>query len=246
MFSDDSRFSLQSDSRRTLIWRVPGIRYHQENTIDRHRYGGAEWLVWGTIIFGSRIDLHVQSVTMTDHIYRYVILEQHHKYLEMSHSRDTALVPTVFLVSSDSIEPPSYEESETEFLTLARSLNTTPSPGRPLLTSKSILGGSWRTAVALPRISQRCSKKFKSGDVAGHGILSISSFSSSKQSRHISDRSAAPCVRPTYVKPDHNTITSPVGNFQDTGGMVQLPWITPYANTSRKSVRTEMNEYNTG
>ncbi|GFT15418.1 HTH_Tnp_Tc3_2 domain-containing protein [Trichonephila clavipes] len=24
-----SRFSLQSDSRRTLIWRVPGIRYHQ-------------------------------------------------------------------------------------------------------------------------------------------------------------------------------------------------------------------------
>ncbi|GFV11216.1 transposable element Tcb1 transposase [Trichonephila clavipes] len=35
------RFSLQSDSRRTLIWRVPGTRYHQENTIERHRYGGA-------------------------------------------------------------------------------------------------------------------------------------------------------------------------------------------------------------
>ncbi|GFX87845.1 transposable element Tcb1 transposase [Trichonephila clavipes] len=28
MFSDDSRFSLQSDSRRTSIWRAPGIRYH--------------------------------------------------------------------------------------------------------------------------------------------------------------------------------------------------------------------------
>ncbi|GFX39542.1 transposable element Tcb1 transposase [Trichonephila clavipes] len=41
MFSDESRFSLQSDSRRTLIWRAPGTRYHQENTIDRHRYGGA-------------------------------------------------------------------------------------------------------------------------------------------------------------------------------------------------------------
>ncbi|GFV58310.1 transposable element Tcb2 transposase [Trichonephila clavipes] len=39
------RFSLQSDSRRTLIWRAPGIRYHQENTIERHRYGGAGWLV---------------------------------------------------------------------------------------------------------------------------------------------------------------------------------------------------------
>ncbi|GFS73793.1 transposable element Tcb2 transposase [Trichonephila clavipes] len=70
-------FSLQSDSRRTLIWRVPGTRYHNENTIERHRYGGAGWLVWGGIILGSRTELHVQSVTMTGHIYRDVILEQH-------------------------------------------------------------------------------------------------------------------------------------------------------------------------
>ncbi|GFT34319.1 transposable element Tcb1 transposase [Trichonephila clavipes] len=27
-WSDESRFSLQSDSRRTLIWRAPGTRYH--------------------------------------------------------------------------------------------------------------------------------------------------------------------------------------------------------------------------
>ncbi|GFS66095.1 transposable element Tcb1 transposase [Trichonephila clavipes] len=77
MFSDESRFSLQSDSRQTLIWRAPGTRYHQENTIERHPYGGAGWLVWGGIILGSRTDLHVQSVTMTGHIYRDVILEQH-------------------------------------------------------------------------------------------------------------------------------------------------------------------------
>ncbi|GBM82745.1 hypothetical protein AVEN_66248-1 [Araneus ventricosus] len=77
MFSDESRFSLQSNSRRTFIWRAPGTRYHQENTIERHRYGGAGWLVWGGIILGSRTDLHVQSVTMTGHIYRDVILEQH-------------------------------------------------------------------------------------------------------------------------------------------------------------------------
>ncbi|GFT25750.1 transposable element Tcb1 transposase [Trichonephila clavipes] len=70
-------FSLQSDSRRTSIWRAPVTRYHQENTIERHRYGGAGWLVWGGIILGSRIDLYVQSVTMTGHIYRDVILEQH-------------------------------------------------------------------------------------------------------------------------------------------------------------------------
>ncbi|GFX30621.1 HTH_Tnp_Tc3_2 domain-containing protein [Trichonephila clavipes] len=61
MFSDESRFSLQSDSRRTLLWRAPCTRYHQVNTIERHRYGGAGWLVCGGIILGSRTDLHVQS-----------------------------------------------------------------------------------------------------------------------------------------------------------------------------------------
>ncbi|GFX32710.1 HTH_Tnp_Tc3_2 domain-containing protein [Trichonephila clavipes] len=70
MFSDESRFSLQSDSRRTLTWRAPGTRYHQENTVERHRYGDAGWLVWRGIILGSRTDLHVQSVMMTSHIYR--------------------------------------------------------------------------------------------------------------------------------------------------------------------------------
>ncbi|GFT79515.1 transposable element Tcb1 transposase [Trichonephila clavipes] len=77
MFSDESRFSLQSDSHRTLIWRAPDTRYHQEITIERNRYGSAGWLVWGGIILGSRTDLHVQSVTMIGHIYRDGILKQH-------------------------------------------------------------------------------------------------------------------------------------------------------------------------
>ncbi|GFV04674.1 cubilin [Trichonephila clavipes] len=45
----------------------------KRNTID----GGAGGLVWGGIILGYRTDLHVQSATMTGHIYRDVILEQH-------------------------------------------------------------------------------------------------------------------------------------------------------------------------
>ncbi|GFW10692.1 transposable element Tcb1 transposase [Trichonephila clavipes] len=36
MFSEKSRFSMQSDSRRTLIMRAPGTHYHQENTIQLH------------------------------------------------------------------------------------------------------------------------------------------------------------------------------------------------------------------
>ncbi|GFU90159.1 transposable element Tcb1 transposase [Trichonephila clavipes] len=77
IFFDATRFSFQSDFRRILIWRVPDTGYHQENTIERHRYGGAGWLVWGGIILGFRTDLHVQSITMRGLIYRDVILEQH-------------------------------------------------------------------------------------------------------------------------------------------------------------------------
>ncbi|GFU90741.1 transposable element Tcb1 transposase [Trichonephila clavipes] len=70
MFSDEPRFSLHFDSRRTLIWRAPGTRYYQESTIEhtQHRYGGAGWLVWGEMILSFRTNLHVQSVTMTGHI----------------------------------------------------------------------------------------------------------------------------------------------------------------------------------
>ncbi|GFS99257.1 transposable element Tcb1 transposase [Trichonephila clavipes] len=77
MFSDESRFSLQSDSRRTLIWRAPGTRYHRENTIERHRYVDAGCHVCGGIILGSRTVLHVQSITLTGHIYRDVFLDKH-------------------------------------------------------------------------------------------------------------------------------------------------------------------------
>ncbi|GFX92753.1 transposable element Tc3 transposase [Trichonephila clavipes] len=56
----------------------------KRNTIGRHRYGGAGWLVWGGIILGSKTDLHVQSVTMTRHIYQDVILEQHVRLFRVS------------------------------------------------------------------------------------------------------------------------------------------------------------------
>ncbi|KFM72497.1 Transposable element Tcb1 transposase, partial [Stegodyphus mimosarum] len=81
MFSDESRFSLQSDFRRTFIWRAPDIRYHQENITERHHYGGAGVLVWAGIILGSRTDLHVQLGTMISQIYRDVILKQNVRLL---------------------------------------------------------------------------------------------------------------------------------------------------------------------
>ncbi|GFX97929.1 transposable element Tcb2 transposase [Trichonephila clavipes] len=59
LFTDESRFSLSSDSHRILIWRDRGSRKHPSNIIERDRYGGRDVLVWGGIMLGSRTDLHI-------------------------------------------------------------------------------------------------------------------------------------------------------------------------------------------
>ncbi|GFX12679.1 transposable element Tcb2 transposase [Trichonephila clavipes] len=59
LFTDESRFSLSSDSHRILIWRERGSRNHPSNIIERDRYGGRSVLVWGGIMLGSRTDIHI-------------------------------------------------------------------------------------------------------------------------------------------------------------------------------------------
>ncbi|GFX93508.1 transposable element Tcb1 transposase [Trichonephila clavipes] len=59
LFTDESRFSLSSDSHRILIWRERGSRNHPSKIIERDRYGGRGVLVWGGIMLGSRTDLHI-------------------------------------------------------------------------------------------------------------------------------------------------------------------------------------------
>ncbi|GFX95788.1 transposable element Tcb2 transposase [Trichonephila clavipes] len=59
LFTDESRFSLSSDSHRILIWRERGSHNHPSNIIERDRYGGRGVLVWGGIMLGSRTDLHI-------------------------------------------------------------------------------------------------------------------------------------------------------------------------------------------
>ncbi|GFU50498.1 transposable element Tcb2 transposase [Trichonephila clavipes] len=59
LFTNESRFSLSSDSHRILIWRERGSRNHPSNIIEKDRYGGRGVLVWGGIMLGSRTDLHI-------------------------------------------------------------------------------------------------------------------------------------------------------------------------------------------
>ncbi|GFV42050.1 transposable element Tcb2 transposase [Trichonephila clavipes] len=59
LFTDESRFSLSSDSHRILIWRERGSHNHPSNIIEKDRYGGRGVLVWGGIMLGSRTDLRI-------------------------------------------------------------------------------------------------------------------------------------------------------------------------------------------
>ncbi|GFY26162.1 transposable element Tc1 transposase [Trichonephila clavipes] len=59
LFTDESRFSLSSDSHRILIWRERGSRNHPSKIIERDRYGGRGVLVWGGIMLGSRTYLEI-------------------------------------------------------------------------------------------------------------------------------------------------------------------------------------------
>ncbi|UYV77413.1 hypothetical protein LAZ67_15000933, partial [Cordylochernes scorpioides] len=76
LFSDESRFSLNTDSRRVFIWREPGTRYHPSNIRGIDSFRGGSFLVWAGISFSRRTPLHIFSGgTLTAQRYRDEILE---------------------------------------------------------------------------------------------------------------------------------------------------------------------------
>ncbi|GFU98167.1 transposable element Tcb2 transposase [Trichonephila clavipes] len=76
LFTDESRFTMESDSGRLLIWREQRTRYHQSNTVERNSYRGGGILVWAGISLGGHTDLHVfHGGTVTGLRYRDKILD---------------------------------------------------------------------------------------------------------------------------------------------------------------------------
>jgi transposase len=76
LFTDESRFSLQTDSCRIFIWRERGTRNHPSNIIERESFGGGGLMVWGGITLNGRTDLHVIDYgTLTGQRYRDNILD---------------------------------------------------------------------------------------------------------------------------------------------------------------------------
>ncbi|GBL83429.1 Transposable element Tcb2 transposase [Araneus ventricosus] len=71
-----TRFTLESDSGRLLIWREQRTRNHQSNTLERHSYRGGGIMVWAGISLGGHTDLHVfHGGTLTGVRYRDEILD---------------------------------------------------------------------------------------------------------------------------------------------------------------------------
>ncbi|GFV05704.1 transposable element Tcb2 transposase [Trichonephila clavipes] len=78
LFSDGSRFSLSSDCRRQLIWRVGGTAYRPENIQEKDRYPTCSIMVRAGIMINGHTRLHVvANGTMTGQRYIDEVLLPH-------------------------------------------------------------------------------------------------------------------------------------------------------------------------
>ncbi|GFV13231.1 HTH_Tnp_Tc3_2 domain-containing protein [Trichonephila clavipes] len=59
LFTDESRFSLNTDSCHTFIWGKPGTRYLLFNVHEINNYGGGGIMVWTGIMLDGSTSLHV-------------------------------------------------------------------------------------------------------------------------------------------------------------------------------------------
>ncbi|GBN00952.1 hypothetical protein AVEN_207334-1 [Araneus ventricosus] len=92
-------FSLQSDSRRYLIWRESGTLYHPSNVHERDAYGAGSVCIWDGISLGGRTDLHVfPRGTVNAQAYRDDILDAYVRPYARSIGDD-------FLLQDDNARP---------------------------------------------------------------------------------------------------------------------------------------------
>ncbi|GFT92124.1 transposable element Tcb2 transposase [Trichonephila clavipes] len=78
LFTDESRFSLECDTRRVLVWRDRDTRNNPAFVRERSQYRRAGWMVWDGINIGGRTDLHIiRNGTLTGRRYADEILRPH-------------------------------------------------------------------------------------------------------------------------------------------------------------------------
>lgn len=75
LFSDETRFGLESDSRRERVWRGPGRLERLNFAREIVPYQGGTVMFWGGIMYGRRTPLVLIERTMTGTIYAENIIE---------------------------------------------------------------------------------------------------------------------------------------------------------------------------
>ncbi|GBM39741.1 Transposable element Tc1 transposase [Araneus ventricosus] len=103
LFTDESRFSLNTASRSMFIWREPGTRYLPSNVSEIDHYGGGGLMVWAGIILDGRTPLHVfERGTVTGVRYWDEILEP---YVRLERYVFKGAVGLEFILMDDNARP---------------------------------------------------------------------------------------------------------------------------------------------
>ncbi|UYV62664.1 XPNPEP3 [Cordylochernes scorpioides] len=133
MFTDESKFSLNSDSHRVFVWREVGTRNNPRNMVERGPYGNQGFMVWAGIFLGGRTALHIfRQGTLTGQRYRDEILAAYvmPQALEMGEN---------FLLMDDNARP-----HRAEFLT-----DSAPIPSFVVAYRRSASANNLRLMLAL-------------------------------------------------------------------------------------------------
>ncbi|GFX70869.1 transposable element Tcb1 transposase [Trichonephila clavipes] len=99
MFTDESRFSLETDDKRIRIQRKQGTRNQPHNIFEHHAFRGGSIMVWAGISLGYRTDLQIfkrGSVT---------IVRYQDEILKPIVRLYTAAVDTTFVLMDDNARP---------------------------------------------------------------------------------------------------------------------------------------------
>ncbi|GFW18950.1 transposable element Tcb2 transposase [Trichonephila clavipes] len=76
MFSDESQFSLSSDSRRVMIWTERGTCFKPRTITEKHHFPSRGVMVWAGIMMDDHTDLHFfDTGSVTAQRYRDEVLE---------------------------------------------------------------------------------------------------------------------------------------------------------------------------
>ncbi|GFV68705.1 transposable element Tc3 transposase [Trichonephila clavipes] len=76
MFSDESQFSLRSDSRRVTIWREHETRFEPRNIPEKHHFPSRAVMVWaGIMMDATQTSISLTRGSATAQRYRDEVLE---------------------------------------------------------------------------------------------------------------------------------------------------------------------------